>query len=162
MRSSAPAVPPRTGKSSAAEPERLTALGERSTRQKRALAGLLSEVDAFRTAQDLHQLLRARGARVGLTTVYNQLRALAEADELDVLRNDSGELLFRQCHTGDHHHHLLCRVCGRSVEVNGSAVESWAAELARREGYADVTHTVEIVGVCADCQPRQRRAARAR
>jgi Fur family transcriptional regulator, ferric uptake regulator len=129
----------------------LSPTGERSTRQKRALASLLADVDSFQTAQDLHQLLRARGERVGLTTVYNQLRALADAAELDVLRNDAGELLFRRCRTGVHHHHLLCRVCGRSVDVNGDAVESWALAMAKREGYTAVTHTVEIVGICPQC-----------
>jgi Fur family transcriptional regulator, ferric uptake regulator len=132
---------------------------ERSTRQKRALATLLSELDSFRTAQDLHQLLRARGERVGLTTVYNQLRALADAAEVDVLRSESGESLFRQCHTETHHHHLLCRVCGRTVEINGEGIESWAAEIAKNEGYVDVAHTVEIVGTCPACQPRRRRGA---
>ncbi len=133
--------------------------GERSTRQKRALATLLTEVDSFRTAQDIHQLLRARGERVGLTTVYNQLRALADADEVDVLRSESGESLFRQCHTESHHHHLLCRVCGRTVEVEGDGIESWAADLAKNAGYIDVAHTVEIVGTCPSCQPRRKRAA---
>jgi Fur family ferric uptake transcriptional regulator len=133
-------------------------VGERSTRQKRALAALLSEVDSFRTAQDIHQLLRARGERVGLTTVYNQLRALADAEEVDVLRSETGESLFRQCHTETHHHHLLCRVCGRTVEINGEGIESWAAEIANSQGYVDVAHTVEIVGTCVSCQPRRRRA----
>jgi len=139
----------------AAAAERPSTFGERSTRQKRALAGLLAEVDAFRTAQDLHQLLRTRGERVGLTTVYNQLRSLADAGDLDVLRNDAGELLFRQCRTGAHHHHLLCRVCGRSVDVNGAAVETWAAAVSQEAGYVDVTHMVEIVGVCPDCARRR-------
>jgi Fur family ferric uptake transcriptional regulator len=134
--------------------------GERSTRQKRALRTLLSEVDSFRTAQDIHQLLRARGERVGLTTVYNQLRALADAEEVDVLRSESGESMFRRCHTETHHHHLLCRVCGRTVEINGEAIESWATEIARSEGYSDVAHTVEIVGTCGSCQPRRRRSSR--
>jgi Fur family ferric uptake transcriptional regulator len=140
--------------------DRAVNVGERSTRQKRALATLLSEVDSFRTAQDIHQLLRARGERVGLTTVYNQLRALADSSEVDVLRSETGESLFRQCHTETHHHHLLCRVCGRTVEINGEGIESWAAEIAASAGYVDVAHTVEIVGICTSCQPRRRRSTR--
>ncbi len=131
---------------------------ERSTRQKRALAGLLGDTDTFRTAQELHQLLRERGERVGLTTVYNQLKALADAGEVDVLRSESGEALYRRCRTEAHHHHLLCRRCGRTVEVAGPNIEAWATELAQREGYTDVAHTVEIVGTCANCRvPRRAR-----
>jgi Fur family transcriptional regulator, ferric uptake regulator len=133
---------------------------ERSTRQKRALAALLGDIDTFRTAQDLHQLLQARGERVGLTTVYNQLRALADAGEVDVLRSESGEALYRRCRTESHHHHLLCRRCGRTVEIEGPNIEAWASDLAHREGYTDVAHTVEIVGTCSDCRSLRRRATR--
>ena len=127
---------------------------ERSTRQKRALAGLLEEIDAFHTAQDLHQLLKARGERVGLTTVYNQLRVLADAGQVDVLRSETGEALYRRCHTDAHHHHLVCRRCGRTIEVAGPNIEAWATEVAKQANYSDVAHVIEIVGTCARCRSR--------
>jgi Fur family ferric uptake transcriptional regulator len=123
---------------------------QRETKQKRAVAAALEESDAFRSAQDLFAELRSRGENVGLTTVYNQLRALADSGELDTLRTDDGETLYRRCGDG-HHHHLVCRVCGRTVEVEGPEVERWADGVAQRHGFADIAHTVEIVGTCADC-----------
>ena len=126
----------------------------RSTRQKRAVTALLAEIDGFRSAQDLHAELHARGTRVGLTTVYNQLRALADSGEVDVLRAEDGESLYRRCQRDDHHHHVVCRVCGRTVEVAGRAVEKWAAKVAADAGFVDVRHTVEVVGTCADCAAR--------
>src|SRR5579875_1737080 len=124
---------------------------ERSTRQKRALAAVLDAGQGFRSAQELHAELRARGERVGLTTVYNQLRVLAEAGELDALRSDDGETRYRRCNSDEHHHHLVCRHCGRAVEVEGPEVERWAARTAARHGFADVTHTVEVLGTCTAC-----------
>lgn len=124
---------------------------ERSTRQKRALAALLDASDAFRSAQELHAELQARGENVALTTVYNQLRALADAGELDSLRSDDGETLYRRCATDSHHHHLVCRVCGRTVEVEGPEVEQWADRVATLHGFDEVTHTVEVLGTCSDC-----------
>jgi Fur family ferric uptake transcriptional regulator len=47
-------------------------------------------------------------------------------------------------------HHLVCRLCGRTVEVEGPAVEKWAESTAAKHGYSDVSHTVEIFGVCAN------------
>ena len=82
---------------------------ERSTRQKRALAAILDASDGFRSAQDLHAELQAQGQNIALTTVYNQVRALAEAGELDALRGDDGETRYRRCTTDEHHHHLVCR-----------------------------------------------------
>ncbi len=124
---------------------------ERSTRQKRALARVLRESPSFRSAQDLHAQLRSQGERVSLTTVYNQLRTLAESSEVDVFRTAEGETLYRQCVSAAHHHHLYCRSCGKTVEVEASEVEHWAEAVAGRHGFREIEHTVEIIGRCRDC-----------
>jgi Fur family ferric uptake transcriptional regulator len=123
----------------------------RSTRQRAAVSALLAETDEFRSAQDLHDLLRRRGDSVGLTTVYRTLQALTEAGEVDVLRTDDGEAVYRRCSTG-HHHHLVCRGCGRTVEVAGPTVERWADQVAAQHGFTEVSHTLEVFGTCADCR----------
>jgi Fur family ferric uptake transcriptional regulator len=125
--------------------------GLRTTRQRTAVADVLSRVDGFRSAQDLHDLLRHEGASIGLTTVYRHLQALSDAGQVDVLRTDDGEAVYRRCPTDAHHHHLLCRGCGRSIEVEGPEVEAWASAVAERHGFTDVTHTVEVFGTCGDC-----------
>jgi Fur family ferric uptake transcriptional regulator len=128
------------------------AIGTRSTRQRAAVAQALDKLDEFRTAQEIHQDLRTAGENVGLTTVYRTLQALADSSEVDVLRNADGETAYRRCSKG-HHHHLVCRNCGRTVEVEGPAVERWADKVAAEHGYADISHTLEIFGTCQDCQP---------
>jgi Fur family transcriptional regulator, ferric uptake regulator len=125
--------------------------GVRTTRQRTAVADLLERVDGFKSAQDLHRLLEDGGTSVGLTTVYRHLQALADAGQVDVLRTDDGEAVYRRCPTAEHHHHLVCRSCGRSVEVDGPEVEAWAAQVARAHGFTEVTHTVEVFGTCAGC-----------
>src|SRR5690606_14268930 len=100
-------------------------VGIRSTRQRSAIAALLEDIDKFRSAQELHDELRRRGEGIGLTTVYRTLQSLADAGMVDVLRTDTGESVYRQRSTG-HHHHLVCRHCGRTVEVAGPTVEAWA------------------------------------
>ena len=127
---------------------------ERSTRQKRAVAAALEQSDQFRSAQDLYTQLRGQGENVGLTTIYKQLRALAETGEVDSLRTQNGETLYRRCSTGNHHHHLVCRECGATVEVEGPEVERWADRIANQHGYADISHTVEILGLCRRCASR--------
>jgi Fur family transcriptional regulator, ferric uptake regulator len=122
----------------------------RSTKQRAAVAAALASVEDFRSAQELHDLLRQQGQSVGLTTVYRTLQGLSDAGEVDVLRTPDGEAMYRRCSSG-HHHHLLCRRCGRTVEVEGPAVERWASTVAEQHGYVDVDHTLEIVGTCGDC-----------
>ena len=122
----------------------------RTTRQRSAVSAVLDDIEEFRSAQELHDLLKQRGEAVGLTTVYRTLQALADAGEVDVLRSGDGESVYRRCSTG-HHHHLVCRRCGRTVEVAGPAVERWADAVAREHGFTEVAHTVEVFGVCAPC-----------
>ena len=126
---------------------------QRATRQRAAVAAALGAVSDFRSAQELHDLLKQRGENVGLTTVYRTLQSLAESGEVDVLRTGDGESIYRRCSSG-HHHHLVCRVCGRAVEVEGPAVERWADKVAIEHGFTEVSHTVEIFGRCADCERR--------
>ncbi len=123
----------------------------RSTRQKRALSAVLDDAAGFQSAQDLYAELRRRGERVGLTTVYQQLKGLADSGDVDVLRSDLGESLYRRCLTDSHHHHLVCRLCGHTVEVEGPEVETWAGRVAAASGFHDVEHTVEIFGTCSGC-----------
>ncbi|MFB6842518.1 Fur family transcriptional regulator [Streptomyces sp. NPDC056361] len=123
----------------------------RSTKQRAAVSAALNEVDEFRSAQELHDMLKHRGDSVGLTTVYRTLQSLAEAGEVDALRTSDGETVYRRCSTGDHHHHLVCRVCGKAVEVEGPMVEQWAETIASEHGFVNVAHTVEIFGTCAEC-----------
>jgi Fur family ferric uptake transcriptional regulator len=124
----------------------------RMTRQRAAVAQALEGSTDFRSAQQLHESLRATGDGIGLATVYRTLQQLAEGGEVDVLRNADGESVYRRCARREHHHHLVCRACGRTVEIDGPSVEEWAARVGAAQGYADIEHTVELFGTCAACQ----------
>jgi Fur family ferric uptake transcriptional regulator len=127
-----------------------TAPARRSTRQRAAVNDILGELDEFRTAQQLHDQLRQQGDSVGLTTVYRTLQALADTGDVDMIRKADGEAAYRRCSTG-HHHHLVCRSCGRAVEVSGPAVERWANAVAAEHGFREVSHDLEIFGTCSNC-----------
>jgi len=132
----------------------------RNTRQAGVIEAALREADGFRTAQQLFARLRERGESIGLTTVYRYLNLLAEQDRADVVRSGDGEAQYRLCGPADdsggsggvenreHHHHVVCRVCGRSVEVSGPEVETWAQQVATAAGYTDISHTLEVFGLC--------------
>jgi Fur family ferric uptake transcriptional regulator len=102
----------------------------RATRQRAAVSTLLDRLDDFRSAQEIHEELRRIGEGIGLTTVY------------------------RRCTTADHHHHLVCRRCGHTVEIEGPAVETWAQRVAEIHGFVELSHTAEIFGLCKDCGVR--------
>ena len=122
----------------------------RPTRQRQVVAEALAELETFTSAQEIHALLAERGENVGLATVYRTLQLFVESGTLDALRGDDGETRYRQCSSGDHHH-LVCRACGRTVEVEGPTVERWADRVSAEHGFSQVSHQLEIFGNCADC-----------
>src|SRR4029079_10419482 len=117
-----------------------------SPRQRAAIFALLENLDDFRSAQELHDELRKRGEGIGLTTVYRTLQSMATAGQVDPLRTDTGESVYRLC-SEHHHHHLVCRICGATVEVDGGAAEVWADQMAAGPGVTDVSDPREILGV---------------
>jgi Fur family ferric uptake transcriptional regulator len=131
---------------------RTMAVTQRTTRQRTEILSLLDDLDEFRSAQQLHDMLRGRGSTTGLATVYRAVQTLADAGEVDVLRSPDGESVYRRCVRRSHHHHLVCRYCGKAVEIDGPGAEAWAAQVASAHDFSDVEHTIELLGTCAECR----------
>lgn len=111
-------------------------------------------MSGFRSAKEIYAELLRQGETVGLTTVYRHLEVLSDQRAIDKIIDPSGEALYRQCASTSHHHHLRCRECGRSVEVEGRVVEQWAEKVAAEAGFTAVDHTFELVGLCPEHSPR--------
>ena len=125
----------------------------RATWQRAAVHDILERTDSFRSAQQIHSALKSEGTRVGLATVYRNLTAMAEAGEIDQVRNAEGEALYRSCERPGHHHHIVCRRCGYTVEIAGGELEAWIAGVSAAHGFTGVEHTAELFGLCASCSP---------
>lgn len=123
----------------------------RVTKQRLAVDAALDRLEDFVSTQELHRSLQDSGVSVSLATTYRILQSMADEGVVDVLRSTDGEAVYRRCEADSHHHHLLCRRCGKAVEIEAPAVEAWAAKIAAEHGFTAVTHTVEIMGLCAEC-----------
>jgi Fur family ferric uptake transcriptional regulator len=124
---------------------------KRNTWQREAVREALGGNDGFVSAQTLHSELRDAGSPIGLATVYRALADLAVEGEADSLQAE-GESLYRACTPGQHHHHLICRNCGLTVEIEADAVEQWAQTVAAQHGFSQATHVVDVFGLCAACR----------
>ena len=127
----------------------------RATRQRAAVADILARTDEFRSAQQIHSALEAEGTKVGLATVYRNLQTLAETGAVDQVRSAEGEVLYRACEKQEHHHHIVCRRCGHTVEVAGGELEEWIRRVSAQQGFTQMEHTAEFFGLCASCSPQE-------
>lgn len=123
----------------------------RSTWQQAAVREALGEVGTFISAQQLFHRMADEGSSVSVATIYRSLARLAEDGQADVHLDPDGQQLFRACDTAHHHHHLICRQCGATVEISAEPVERWARETAAEHGYIAESHVIDIIGLCPDC-----------
>ena len=106
--------------------------------------------DDFRSAQEIHELLR-RARRAGRAVdglPHPAGPGRRRRDRRAAHRGRRG--IYRRC-SDTHHHHLVCRSCGATVEVEGPTVEKWTRSVAAAHGFSDVSHTLEIFGTCGSC-----------
>lgn len=127
---------------------------KRNTWQREAVRVELHATDGFVSAQDLHRRLKADGSTVGLATVYRALASLADSGEADSLQSPEGESLFRSCETTGHHHHLVCRSCGDTKELEATVVEDWASSVGAKFGFTEIGHVVDLFGLCPACSAK--------
>lgn len=129
---------------------------KRNTWQRDAVRSSLGAQPGFLSAQSLHSLLRENGSQIGLATVYRALNDLASDGEADSLQSPEGESLYRACSSA-HHHHLICRICGLTIEIEADHVESWAHTVAKEHGFSQAEHVVDVFGYCPSCAPTPHR-----
>lgn len=133
----------------------LERLGEdvrrRTTPRARVIAAALRRDQPF-TAQELVSELARDG--VGRATVFRTLDLLVSRDVLSRIHGvEQGARCVRYTACAPtHHHHLVCRGCGRVEEIRASGLEQRIAELAREHGYEPLGHGLEVQGLCAECR----------
>lgn len=127
---------------------------QRKTKQRDAIMAIMADETDFRSAQQVHTALVVAGQTVGLATVYRNLQTLTEAGELDSLRSEDGETLYRRCAKRRHHHHLVCRNCGYTVDIQDDQLEQWIGKIARRYRFSDIEHMADVFGLCESCESK--------
>lgn len=125
---------------------RLRAAGLRATRPRRLVLETVESLGGHRSADDLADALAAAGERLSRQSVYNALDALVGAGLVHAAEVGKGSARFEPA---DHaHHHFVCRVCGRVLDVDGPAPRIAVP------GALVESATVLVRGVCADCRVR--------
>lgn len=126
-------------------------MAQRNTWQRERVRAALADAGGFVSAQELHATLRDDNTGIGLATVYRALATLAANGDADQLQSPEGEAIYRACASEGHHHHLICRSCGTTVEIQARDVEEWAQHTAATHGFTQAEHVVDIFGLCARC-----------
>jgi len=130
----------------------LDGAGHRRGGARAAVVALLGRQNCCLSAQEIHNELRKARRPVGIASVYRALETLT--DLRLVKRVDAGDGIARYeraAADGDHHHHLVCRDCGKVEAFSDSRLERAIDRVAEGLGYSVEEHEVVLLGACADC-----------
>ncbi len=149
--------------------ERLGEHCPRWTSPREAILGLIGRKGIHLSAKEIHAGVRAAHPKVGLATVYRTLDLLERSGSLIRIRTKNGESRyeFRSGAAADHHHHLICTVCGKIVDYRDfeaeelDLVRKTEAILAGKHDFTIYEHRIEFYGICRDCRPQERTTAAA-
>ena len=128
----------------------------RETGPRRALSALIARRRDHFTAADLLADARRRDVAIGRATVFRTLDLLTARGALERIDLPTGEHAYVACAPHEHHHHVVCRQCGKSVEVVDVGLQAVVREIGARSGYRIDSHRLELYGLCPDCNVSER------
>jgi len=136
---------------SLAAADRLSAAGERVTRQRLLVANSLAAAGRQLTAEQLYRSLRRRERGIGRATVFRTLETLVDAGVARRLELDGHIYAYVACLPA-HHHHIACTRCGRVEEIDEAYVTPLAERLAQEMGFEIDDARLDFYGRCATCR----------
>ncbi|MEO8639469.1 MAG: Fur family transcriptional regulator [Chloroflexota bacterium] len=138
---------------SLAAADRLTAAGERVTRQRLLVANALAATGRQLTAEQLYRSLRRREPGIGRATVFRTLETLVDAGVARRLELAGHVYAYVACLPA-HHHHIACTRCGRVEEIGEAYVTPLADRLAQEMGFEIDDARLDFYGRCATCRAK--------
>ena len=121
------------------------------TRPREQIAQIMRDQQRYLSAAEIFALLKKARTKVSLSTVYRTLDLLASKGEVSSRTDQQGEATYVTC-APTHHHHAICRACGRVEEVACDAMERFADALRSYHGFELDEHAMEFFGRCASCK----------
>jgi Fur family transcriptional regulator, ferric uptake regulator len=122
------------------------------TRPREQIASILRARKRFISAAEIHRALETAKAKVSLSTVYRTLERLLSKGDVTVRVDPAGESTYMLCEPEHHHHHAICRNCGKVEDVDCTAIEQFSDSMRTLHGFELDDHTMEFFGRCKACR----------
>lgn len=126
--------------------------GFKATRQRLLIAQAFLETEEHVSAEELYHIVRQRGERIGLATVYRTLHLLCQCGLAQERHFQGGIVRYEQLYGRHHHDHLICIQCGRIEEFVNPLIEQLQLEVFWERDFLVEGHRLELYGICRECR----------
>jgi Fur family peroxide stress response transcriptional regulator len=125
-------------------------MDEKLTPHRQVVLDVIRASHDHPTAKQVFERALKVAPKLSFATVYNALNHLAEAGSLRLIR--FGDDALRYDPMLDRHDHLMCRVCGRIIDVMEAPTPSLPRGFTPPEGFEVEEITLHIMGLCGACR----------
>ena len=111
----------------------------------------LSSASAPLSPREIYRLLHRKKRKIGLTSIYRCLD-LFESLEIVFKIAERPNVKYKLCESDNHHHHIVCKRCGKAVELDFCDISDWSRKVMERTGYKVTDHRFNFYGYCEACK----------
>ena len=123
----------------------------RWTPQRKLILKVFLQNKGHISIDDLHKHIQDKDATIGIATLYRTMKLLTEAG-LAEMHNFNEKTTYEHLYQVKHHDHLICKLCGRTVEFEHPLIEKYQLEICQQHGFTLKSHRMELFGICNECQ----------
>ncbi len=136
--------------------------GLRATHGRMAIVRLLEDSSVPLTLADIHEKVRADGC--DFATVFRFISILEGKQLVQRVAWIDGTTRheIRDPDGHNHHHYLICRTCHKVEPIDECVVERFEDQIAKERGYAGLSHSLQLSGVCPACQKPEAKSRKKR
>jgi Fur family ferric uptake transcriptional regulator len=128
--------------------------GLRMTPQRSLIVDVFLRTERHMSSEDLYTLVKRKDRSIGQATVYRTLKLLSESGIAREVDFGEGMTRYEHEYGHEHHDHLICERCRRSIEVVDPRIEELQEKLARDHGFVMTRHKLDMFGICSKCMAK--------
>ena len=134
--------------------------GYKTTIQRSLVYDILTEnKDQHLSTEEVYDLIKDKNPNMGIATIYRTLQLFEEIGLVYKHNFDDGcsryEILSPNCQEVHQHHHLLCKKCGKIIEVKEDLMNSLEEIIEKQYNFEILNHVVKFTGICSECRNKE-------
>ncbi len=134
--------------------------GYKTTTQRSIIFDILTEhKDEHLSTEEIYELIKDKTPGMGIATIYRTLQLFEEIGLVYKHNFDDGcsryEILSPNNTEVHQHHHLLCKKCGKIIEVKEDLMNSLEEIIEKQYNFEILNHVVKFTGICSECRNKE-------
>lgn len=125
-----------------------------TNQRKIVIDALVKHQDQHLNCDEIYDLVKNVDNNLGLATIYRSLKLFVQLGILTELNIGDGSIRYDLIDlkaNSHNHHHLICKKCGKIIEVKDDSLEAVEKEIEKLYDFKIENHKCKFMGLCKVC-----------